>query len=253
MGRVLCGGPALWPPDNDVGLLNVWPGHRRLAGLRLQSLANLGGTRNMLVSLAPTALVAPAWDDSARDFARNFARYFARDFARGLFKDDAEAQDAVWLPDFALGETFSSGRVMLPAILAHAERVPETAAARLMRAACRVYYGLEEPDALGTALEHYGRGIPPKGELWLALARHIAGCGSPEDTALLDRLARCPDEVEPPLQWGLKYIVRGDVMLEDGTEIQLEDLAAEVGLESALPYIDPMPERFEVDWEEEAE
>jgi hypothetical protein len=85
--------------------------------------------------------------------------------------------------------------------------------------------------------------------LWPALARHIAGWGTDEDRALLEHLAQHPEEREPPLSWGLRYIVRGDVMLDDGTVVTLDGLCDELGL-PRLPYIEDMPTLLEIEWEE---
>jgi len=83
--------------------------------------------------------------------------------------------------------------------------------------------------------------------LWPALARHIARLSTPEDKALLEDLARHPEKREPPLSWGLKYLVRGDLVLEGGEVVTLDELAREVGLEP-LPYLEDMPQELEVDW-----
>lgn len=65
VGRVLAGAYALWPKDAaGLGLLNLWPGRRRIAGLRLQSLASLGGDRLALSALAHHA--RPVQTDTKR-------------------------------------------------------------------------------------------------------------------------------------------------------------------------------------------
>jgi hypothetical protein len=58
-----------------------------------------------------------------------------------------------------------------------------------------------------------------------------------EDRALLADLAAHPELRQPPMSWGLQYIVRGDVLLDDGTEVTLDGLCDEWGLDH-LPYLE---------------
>ena len=242
-GRILCGGPPVWPGGEEMGFLQAWPGHRRLAGLRLQSLADLGASRALIAEAAATVLPAPAFDAEARDFSRDFSRYFVS----AVFPGHPELGEAPWAADFALGELYSYGRVMLPAILANFEGDSDMPVANLLRPACRLYFHSEEDtEPLDQALAEF----PAKGdELWPAMARHIARRSTKADRTLLDNLAREPENRKPPLQWGLQYIVRGDVVLDDGTVVTLDELAHEVGM-APLEYIEHMPEHIEIDWEE---
>jgi hypothetical protein len=68
------------------------------------------------------------------------------------------------------------------------------------------------------------------------------------DRALLLDLAQHPEKREPPLSWGLQFIVRGDVMLDDGSVVTLDELADEAGLPH-LPYLEDLPDELEVDWD----
>jgi hypothetical protein len=61
-------------------------------------------------------------------------------------------------------------------------------------------------------------------------------------------LAKHPEKREPPLSWGLKYYLRGDLVLEDGSEVTLDALCARLGL-PPLPYLEDMPPELEVDWD----
>ena len=76
--------------------------------------------------------------------------------------------------------------------------------------------------------------------LWVSLARHICGCSMPEDQDVLNDAAKHPDTRTSLLNWGLKYIVRGDLVLDDGQEIRLDDLADDLNL-PRLPYLEDMP------------
>ncbi len=79
--------------------------------------------------------------------------------------------------------------------------------------------------------------------LWPALARHLARCSTITDQALLTDLARNPDQVtdDEQLCWGLKYWVRGDVMLNNGSVRTLDDVRACEGLD-ALPFLEALPQ-----------
>ena len=76
--------------------------------------------------------------------------------------------------------------------------------------------------------------------IWQALGRYLARRDTPADRELLERAAREPESYPEPLCFGLQFIVRGDIMCEDGSIITLDELSNEFGLEP-LPMIDPMP------------
>ena len=60
---------------------------------------------------------------------------------------------------------------------------------------------------------------------------------SNDDGALLEDLTRHPERREGLMSWGLQYIVRGDILLNDGTTVTLDELANELK-RPALPYVD---------------
>lgn len=80
--------------------------------------------------------------------------------------------------------------------------------------------------------------------LWISLARHVARISTSEDRTLLEDLAAHPEKRESPLSWGLKYIVRGDVLLPDGTHVTLDELCDEAGVER-YPLLEEMPSELE--------
>jgi len=88
--------------------------------------------------------------------------------------------------------------------------------------------------------------------MWPALARHMARCSSVEDRDLLETLARDPEahraELGDELADCLRYLVRGDVILEDDTEVTLNDLCDQAGVPH-LPYLTDMPPELEIDWD----
>lgn len=132
--------------------------------------------------------------------------------------------------------------------LAFAEDLPNNDSYLLLQSACRLSLHPEnDPSEFEAALITYGTTAEP---LWPALARHLARRSTAEDRALLVDLAMHPEKREPPLSWGLQYIVRGDVVVDDpdfpetGRTYRLE----EFGL-GDLPYLEDMPPELEVDWE----
>src|SRR6185369_5144680 len=73
-GRLLAGASPIWPVDPlSVGLLQIWPGERRLAGLRLQLAAASGCARSDLSRLAVVFLRKKIDEREARDLARDWA------------------------------------------------------------------------------------------------------------------------------------------------------------------------------------
>ncbi|MCP4657770.1 MAG: hypothetical protein GY856_20370 [bacterium] len=127
--------------------------------------------------------------------------------------------------------------------MAHA-KIPEDLPEGLLLAdACRLSLQPDgDPAEFEAALEHDAASLDP---LWPALARHLARRSTAEDRALLVDLARHPEKREPPLSWGLQFIVRGDVMDNDGEVLTLDELCDELGL-PRLPYLEEMPDELEL-------
>lgn len=63
---------------------------------------------------------------------------------------------------------------------------------------------------------------------------------SEQDGDLLRDLAAHPEKRDAPLAWGLQYIVRGDILLPDGTEVTLDALCEEAGI-PPYPLLEDMP------------
>jgi hypothetical protein len=312
IGRLLATGSPIWPADPlATGLLQAWPGERRLAGLRLQLASVSGCTQADLSRLAAVVLKQKIDDSEARDLARDLAHYLARDLARYLARDLARylahdfardlarylarylardgardwtrdwahysardrardwarywARDVArhwardwaqklginsqepWAQDFASVDLLSLGRGGARVSLASARRDKESSEVSLLSKACQLsLYPKQDGKDFERALTRLTPKLDP---LWPALARHLARRSTPEDRALLTDLARHPEKSEPPLSWGLQFIVRGDVMLEDGSVVTLDELADEAGLPH-LPYLEEMPDELEVDWDE---
>ncbi|HLK59274.1 MAG TPA: hypothetical protein VKU00_22130, partial [Chthonomonadaceae bacterium] len=79
---------------------------------------------------------------------------------------------------------------------------------------------------------------------WIAFARHIARLSTPEDWAFLEDLAAHPEKRKGLLAWGLQYIVRGDILLPDDTEVTLDELCRSAGV-PLYPLLEEMPPEIE--------
>ena len=81
---------------------------------------------------------------------------------------------------------------------------------------------------------------PQVDQVWVALALQLARQATPDDCQRLETWARTAEHPDPQMARGLRFLVRGDVLLADGSFITLDELAAEVGLPS-LPYLEDLP------------
>ncbi|HEV7509987.1 MAG TPA: metallophosphoesterase [Thermoanaerobaculia bacterium] len=325
-GRILCSSQPIWPlAPLTLGLLHLWPGGRRLLGLRLQSavaagmskpkisqLLRLWAQRNdsavneidlaqrLAISLEKrlTNFLEAVLDlfegsrvdhnvvrDLAHDFSRDSARYLVRYIANEAARDvrghalyflgqsisrsfaqlvateinsalsretDSAAGD---LPDtfaadtsdeFARSERFSSGRVGARVVLAYDRTENPIPEVQLLSFACRLsLHPTLDSKCLDEALVRHGAQLDP---LWPALARHLARQATPADRTLLTDIAQNPERRNAPFSWGLQFIVRGDVLFDDGSIATLDELCDEAGV-PRLPYLEDLPEELEVDWD----
>ena len=211
-------------------------------------------TRDFALDLARywARYLARYWTrDLARDWAFDLARYWARDWAQDwvfdmamAWADELELPEEPWTLDFVAVELAGIGRAGTRAVLAFSE--PKDPLLRLFHEACRLSLRPHSDGApFRRALAELAGGIDP---LWPALARHVARLSTPEDRALLRDLATHPERREKPLSWGLRYYVRGDLVLDDGTEVELDELCDEAGIER-LPLLAPMPDELEVEFD----
>lgn len=157
----------------------------------------------------------------------------AEAWARALVELLHLSPDCPWINDFVWLDLMSIGRDTARAVLA--KEKPEDALWALLAEASRLSIGATtDPSQLKLLL---GSTALPNEPLWPALARYLSGCASMEDCALLDDLARHPERRTGPLSWGLQYIVRGDILLNDDSVVTLDELAAEAK-QPLLPYLD---------------
>ncbi|WP_428265261.1 metallophosphoesterase [Haliangium sp.] len=193
--------------------------------------------------------------DLALEFARYLARYLARDLAVYLMLDlktdlaQVLAQDLgldpmhVWMPAFVWIEVRSLFvRASMRASVARTKGDVEPLVAALS-AACRISFtGEPDPDALAGPLAALPKDTH---DIWPALARWLSRCADERDEQVLRHHAANPDDCDPPLSWGMKYIVRGDLVLEDFSEVTLDELYDQAGV-ARLPLLEPMPDEIDL-------
>ena len=126
---------------------------------------------------------------------------------------------------------------------------PKEPLTRLCAAACEISLQPEgDAAAFDAALAAAKRRrVDP---LWLALALHLARRSDDRDRRLLTERVASAHEDDSPLGWGLRYIVRGDVLLDGGRVITLDELSDLHGL-PRLPLLKEMPYELEVRWEDD--
>jgi hypothetical protein len=177
----------------------------------------------------------------AMDWPLELKDYWVRDWAQDLALPEGEP----WTLDFATAEIAAVGHAGTRVALAFSAPDADPLA-RLFRAACRLSIRpRSDSRTFRKVLEKLPAEIDP---LWPALARHLCRRSTPEDRALLEDLSRHPDKREPPLSWGLRYLVRGDLVLDDGSELGLDALCDELGLPH-LPYLEDMPPELIPSWD----
>lgn len=320
VGRIFSGADAGWPSyKSELAMLNLWPSHRRIAGLRFQLAVACGASRSDLRELSPLFLAPPKWDEASRKVSENITGYLNElvpyrrppenwpenpddEVIRRAFVAAAARRAALrWLLPWVPPPTIAlSGAMSVPTGLhgaatnwSHHAFSPERNIRRALQVkdvpdeSCRWRFDLHLADSLSFGI--YGargafatRGylgtcgypllafmgpacrlsLEPHSDpadmereillyedsggdhLWTALARHIARRSADADRDLLAHLAANPSERSGPLRWGLQYVVRGDVMLADGHDLTLDQLASEAGTDP-LPLLENEPDESE--------
>jgi 3',5'-cyclic AMP phosphodiesterase CpdA len=180
--------------------------------------------------------------DFASDFATDISRYFVSDitqqFASYFARYFPGGPESPGLRDWATLEALSAGRSGARFSLAILDPEKEVGITRLFCLAARLscHPGSDRRPFL-KALAEIGPNFTP---LWPALAKHLCRLSTAEDRALLLDFAESPENAGEPLCWGLQFIVRGDVMREDGSIVTLDQIAAAAG-RKPLPLLEDMP------------
>lgn len=183
--------------------------------------------------------------DLVRDFVLDFGQTFGRASSMGAalqrsWRLDEAVVTEPWWPAFVELELASvAGRSSVRSVLASDLLGPiesPSSELGLFRLACRASLHPEaDASALEQALADYS-GDP----LWPALARHLSRRSTADDRALLEDLARHPEKREGVLSWCLRYYVRGDVMLQDGTVLTIDELCHQLGIDPP-PLLEDLP------------
>jgi hypothetical protein len=143
--------------------------------------------------------------------------------------------DTPWLLPFVRAATASQFEAMASWDLLPAE--PPDGHWSFLVPAYRMQLGSKSEKVRAAFDESLARYAGSSDPLWPALARHILGESTPDDRVLLIDLAAHPEQRSSTLGSALKYVVRGDISLDGGGEIRLDDLASELNIEP-LPYLE---------------
>ncbi len=184
-----------------------------------------------------------AWD-FGQDFVRDLGQISSIDAAlrRSWHLDETLFTGTWWSVFLKLELASVAGRCSVRSVLASDLLGPIAAPSSelgLFRLACRASLRPEaDASALEAALAGYS-GDP----LWPALARHLSRRSTADDRALLEDLARHPEKREGVLSWCLRYYVRGDVMLQDGTVLTIDELCHQLGIDPP-PLLEDLPDEL---------
>lgn len=191
--------------------------------------------------------------NNALDFARYWSPRFARSSIKSLLREPErhlprdiaqhwELPDMPWVADFVVTESTSFGRAGPRAVIAESPTLA-TPLLKHFEAYCQQSL---HPDEDPKNLPKFSPDTDP---LWPALARLLIRQATAGDWSLLEDLAKHPEKRAPPLSWGLKYLVRGDIILDDGSEITLDALSDKLGF-PRLPYVEELPEELDPTWKD---
>jgi hypothetical protein len=126
----------------------------------------------------------------------------------------------------------------LLAYLAYVEPEQRIQPLNLIRCAARIALGLEpKAHALKRELAFFSSTEDP---LWPSLAKHLAFRSSNSDLEILIGAAGNPNTRSGVFAWSLQHIVRGDIILNDGSELMLNEITSRLALPN-LPLIENYP------------
>jgi hypothetical protein len=211
-------------------------------------------TQCIFDSSTATVLDSTGWWEHVLDYKYR-GRLRSRDCADYWVRKIAQAKNPEHQPRFVVGTEQDNlldefpgiqflvlPRMAIRVLLSHFEPTRQPGALALMALACQLSM---QPRAdarpFKKAIRYYPRSEDP---IWPALGRHISRRSTARDRKLLVALAQNPEKRQGHLSWGLKYIVRGDIRLDDQSVITLDDLAQELRLPT-LPYLDELPPHLE--------
>jgi hypothetical protein len=182
------------------------------------------------------ALETNSADESLRERALDLANYWTKYVAevnRGSSRFRGTIIDLYKVSDVGRGSIPSLGFLSPRALIA--QLAPSSTLLTLFSTACRLsLHPHSSPEPFAEALRAYPKDGDP---LWPALARHLVRRATPTDEELLNALSRRPEERDSYLSWGLRYIVRGDVVADNGDDITLDQITDELGIPH-LPHLE---------------
>lgn len=170
----------------------------------------------------------------ARRYLGNCATYCTQEWIAEL--TTRLSDESFDFPEFVLLEMINVGRMgTWKALGEFASRTSCHLAWSLISAACHIRaHATMDYQLLHTELKRWDSSNDP---LWPALAKHLVGQSSQKDRTLLGELAAHPEKRAGILQWGLRYYIRGDVLLASGETLLLDDITGILGIHP-LPYLD---------------
>ncbi len=192
----------------------------------------------------------------ARDFARDFGQDYGRDYALAVARDfaqctlgalwracgsplsESDAVDLAWIEIASLARVAATRGVLATArAKRHTEHHLVSLAARFLR-----------QGRPASSIQKGPRCVVRRCPLAKHYARHIARRSTVDDRALLESLAADPSQRPEPLASALKYYVRGDLVMPDGSELTLDALCDRAGV-ARLPLLEEMPPELDVDFD----
>jgi len=211
-------------------ILHAWATYRvrysrddlRLKPIRLMEVS--GGGEGIVLMFDKTALFMNTGRSKSLDGRVQLGGRRVSQLLESKYSSGGSAKEAT--NDFEITERAAFHRLAARAEFASCGRMANPAI-NLISIACRESLRPgSQTVKLARALNSFS-GDP----LWPALARHLANQSTETDRGFLVDLARHPEKREPPLRWGLQYIVRGDVMMPDYSVRPLDEFFACHGME----------------------
>lgn len=246
------------PPYGWEGLCSIVQGRSRVPTSAMTSSDFEPSTLPLLLlmpgpgadNLAAAAAAAAAEEESTSDSASGYGRDGLWQASLMLTLADVEDQDARdRVPANSVSSKFGQAvQLGTRGFGVHAGRYwairsgeSDDLSRLMIQASCLSLKSELSDDSFVDFLMQVGGKFDP---LWLALARHLARRSTDEDRRLL--VSRVSEvDGDDTLSLGLRYIVRGDIVLADGSEVTLDELAIKAGVPT-LPMLDEMAEELVV-------
>lgn len=214
------------------------------------ALIELIGSRWSYDCLSPDWTIvnrARAWlEDWAWFSPRSRLRHLSSALAQALVAPLMLREISPVLQDFAALDAVSIGWAGPRALIGHLGECPGPLS--IFVSACQASLtDRSDVAALDKSIAHWEADVHP---LWCALARYLARRPTDDDRAMLTALASGTARIRPDPTLDsnmLRFLVRGDVVLDGGDVIDLDEIASVAGV-ARLPYLEDLPGELVVDW-----